>query len=127
MRFVFIFISGLGLAAPAFAHAGSVTCTDTEQTVELSAKLGKNNAGASDIHIKSGDKTRTVKKEDLTRMRTNNTDFYLLFTVQTKNGAEELELDTHYTKAGGNKKSSAGFLTNKTEKSERLPVICKFI
>jgi hypothetical protein len=128
MRSVFIFIIGLGLGAPlASAHAGSVSCSDNEHTVELSAKLGKNNAGASDIRIKSGDKTRLVKKSDVTRMRTNDKDFYMLFSVQTKNGAEELELDTHYSKAGKDKKSSAGYLTNKTEKSERLPVSCKFI
>jgi hypothetical protein len=126
MRFVFIFIAGLGLA-PALACAGTVSCYDNEHTVEMSAKLGKNHGGAFDIRIKSGEKTRLVKKEDVSRMRANGVDFYMVFTVQTKSGPEELELDTHYTKAGGDHKSSAGYLTNKTEKSERLPVICKFI
>jgi hypothetical protein len=127
MRLDFIFIIGLGLAAPsAFAHAGTMSCYDDGRTVEVSAKVGKNNGGANDVRIKSGDKTRVVKKQDISRMRTNEADFYMLFTVQTKTGPEELELDTHYTKKGGERKASAGYLTNKTEKSERLPVVCKF-
>ncbi|MGZ3722158.1 MAG: hypothetical protein ACXVA9_04455 [Bdellovibrionales bacterium] len=123
MRFVFVFILAVRLA-PAWAEKpGGVGCYDNEHTVELSAKLVKNNSDAYDLRIQSNEKARPVKKSDISRMRSNSVDFYILFTVQTKSGPEELELDTHFA---GDHKTSVGFLTNKTQKSERLPVTCKF-
>jgi hypothetical protein len=126
MRFIFISILAVSLA-PAFAQAkeGGVGCYDNEHTVEMSAKLNKKN-GPYDVRIHSNGRNRLVTKNDITRTRITDVDFYMLFIVQTKNGPEELELDTHYAKSGGDHTTSVGHLTNKTQKSDRLPVTCKF-
>ena len=126
MRLIFIFILALSPKSGSAEKSGGVSCYDNEHTVEMSAKLEKNNSAAYDIRIQNSEKTRLVKREDVSRMRTNDVDFFMLFVVQTSGGPEELELDTHYSKTDGDKKSSQGFLTNKTQKSERLPVTCKF-
>lgn len=117
-------ILSLGLA-PAFALSETVKCVDNEHSVELTANLAKHRAGISNIRIKSGGKTKTVKKEDVTRIRTTASEFYILFKVQTKKGREELELETKFAK--GAAKSSTGSLTNKSENSEKVPVSCTFI
>lgn len=123
MRFVLNLILGLGLA-PALAHGVTMICFDNDHTVDLSVKLNKNRGEPRDIRLRSGEKARQVNREDVKRVRSNASDFFMVFHVQTKNGREELELDTHFKK--GEHKASAGFLTNKTEKSERLPVTCNF-
>lgn len=123
MRSEIFLLLSLGLA-PAFALGEVVKCVDSGHSVELTAKLAKHRAGVSDIRIKSGDKTKTVKKEDVTRIRSTASEFYMLFKVQTKNGREELELETHFAK--GATKSSAGSLTNKSENSEKVLVSCTF-
>jgi hypothetical protein len=127
MQVILKLFLAFGLAPVAALAQGGVSCMDQDQTVEMSAKTDKHNAGVWDLRIKSGEKSRLVKKDDIARVRSNDSDFYLLFTVQSKTGPEELELDTHYVKgSGGDRKLSNGWLTNRTQKSERLPVTCKF-
>jgi hypothetical protein len=126
MQVILELFLAFGLASAAPKAPVTMSCSDQAQSIELSAKTDTHRAGVWDLRVKSGDKSRLVKKSDLTRVRSNASDFYLLFTVQSKGGPEELELDTHYSNGGGERLQSTGYLINKTEKSDRLSVTCKF-
>jgi len=123
-------LAAILLLSIASGAAGRVVCTDPEKSVEVTgsfSKSGKNPVLAS-LVLKSGGKTKPITTKDISRFVHNDLDFYILFKVESKTGPQELELNTRFVKnpRGNPGRASAGYLTNKSQGNERVPVTCRF-